>query len=140
MISPGEHSPAAPRREDERSVGELFTNLANETSTLVRQEVQLASQEMTAKATRAGKQLVYILAGLLVAVVSVLALLFALIFGLATVLELWKSALLVGIVAAAIAIFAVFKGIAALRAMKLLPEQTIRTLKEDKQWLQQQTR
>ena len=41
---------------DDRSLGELFSELAQETSTLVRQEVNLAKTEMTQKASRAGKQ------------------------------------------------------------------------------------
>ena len=36
-------------RSDERSLGELFGDLAKETSELVRQEVQLARTEMTQK-------------------------------------------------------------------------------------------
>ncbi|MBV9280670.1 MAG: phage holin family protein, partial [Chloroflexi bacterium] len=38
-------------RED-RSLGELFAELSRETTTLVRQEVELAKTEMTQKATR----------------------------------------------------------------------------------------
>ena len=33
-------------RKEERSIGELFSELANETTTLVRQEVQLAKIEV----------------------------------------------------------------------------------------------
>ena len=37
--------------KEERSLGELFSELASETGTLVRQEVALAQAEMTKKAT-----------------------------------------------------------------------------------------
>ena len=41
--------------KDERSIGDLFSELANETGTLIRQEVALAQAEITQKATDAGK-------------------------------------------------------------------------------------
>lgn len=125
---------------DDRSIGELFTDLANETGTLIRQEIHLASTEMSQKVTFAGRQVAYIAAGLLLGVVSLLALLGALVFGLATVFALWKSALVVGLVAAVIALAVIWKGVATLRDMKLAPRQTLLSIKEDKQWLQQQAR
>jgi uncharacterized membrane protein YqjE len=127
-------------RPPERSIGELFSDLANETSTLIRQEVKLAATEMTQKATFAGKQIVYVAIGLLLGVVSLLALIGALIFGLATMIALWKSALVVGIVAALIALAVIWKGAAALRDMRLVPRQTLLSIKEDKQWLENQVR
>ena len=39
--------------KEERSVGDLFAELANETGILIRQEIALAQAEMTAKVTRA---------------------------------------------------------------------------------------
>ena len=41
--------------KEERSLGDLFSELASETSTLVRQEVALAQTELTQKATVVGK-------------------------------------------------------------------------------------
>jgi hypothetical protein len=49
--------------QDDRSLGELFSALATDTSTLVRQEVELAKTEMTQKATRVGKDIGFLLAG-----------------------------------------------------------------------------
>lgn len=125
---------------DERSIGELFTDLANETGTLIRQEIKLASTELTQKVTFAGRQVAYIVVGLLLGVVSLLALVGALVFGLATVIALWKSALVVGLVAGILALAVVWKGVATLRDMKLAPRQTLLSIKEDKQWLEQQAR
>ena len=49
--------------KDDRSLGELFSELAQETSTLVRQEVQLAKTEMGQKASRVGKDVGFLAAG-----------------------------------------------------------------------------
>ncbi len=48
---------------DERTLGELFSELAQETSTLVRQEVNLAKTEMSQKASRVGKDVGFLAAG-----------------------------------------------------------------------------
>src|SRR5687768_18241818 len=49
--------------KEERSLGDLFSELMSETSTLVRQEVALAQVEMTNKATKAGKNIGYLVVG-----------------------------------------------------------------------------
>ena len=79
-------------------------------------------------------------AGLLLGVVSLLTLVGALVLGLATAIALWTSALVVGLVSALIAIVVVWKGAAALRDMKLAPKQTLLSIREDKQWLEQKAR
>lgn len=127
-------------RRDDRSVGELFSELVNETGTLVRQEVKLATTEMSEKATYAGKQVAFIAFGALLGVVALLTLIAALVFGLATVIALWTSALIVGIVAALVAAVLAYKGVAGLRDMSLVPKQTVETLREDKQWVEQHVR
>ena len=45
---------------DDRSLGELFVELTKETTTLVRQEVQLAKTEMRQKATEAGTDVAFL--------------------------------------------------------------------------------
>src|SRR4051812_646571 len=91
-----------PTRQD-RSLGELFADLTREMGTLVRQEVRLAQTEMTQKASRAGRNAASIAVGGAVAYAGVLAILAAIIIGLATLgLPWWLSALLVGLVVAGI--------------------------------------
>jgi len=50
-------------QNDGRSLGELFSELAAETGTLVRQEVALAQVELTAKATSVGKNVGFLAIG-----------------------------------------------------------------------------
>ena len=65
----------------QRSIGELFGNLASETSTLVQQEVELATTELLEKAKYAGKQAGYVAIGGHIGVVALQALLAAAMFG-----------------------------------------------------------
>jgi len=126
--------------KEDRSLGELFAELTQEITTLVRQEAELFKTEMTHKATRAGKNVAMIAAGGIVAYTGVLALVAFVIIALANVMPWWASALLVGVVLAAIGGFLAMKGINALKHANLAPEQTIESLKEDKQWAQHRTR
>ncbi len=125
---------------DERSLGELFSELAQETSTLVRQEVDLAKTEMGQKASRVGKDVGFLAAGGAVAYAGLLAILAAVIVVLDTFLPLWLAAALVGLVVAAVGYFLIKKGLDALKQEDVAPRQTIETLKEDGQWIKDQTR
>jgi hypothetical protein len=125
--------------KDERSLGELFSDLARETSTLVRQEVQLAKNEMTQKATAVGKDVGFLAVGGAVAYAGLLALIATLIIVLGTIgLPWWLASLIVGVVVAGIGYFLVQKGLNALKHESMAPQQTIQTLKEDRQWAKEQ--
>jgi len=127
-------------QQDNRSLGELFSALAADTGTLVRQEIELAKTEMTQKATRVGKDIGFLLAGGAVAYAGFLAILAAIAIGLGQLgLPWWVATLLVGLVVAGIGGFLVKRGLSALRQETPLPQQTIDTLKEDAEWAKAQT-
>ncbi len=122
----------------EPSVKELFGDLARETGTLVRQEVRLAQIEMTDKATFAGKQAAFIAAGGALGIVGMLSLVAALILGLGTLIPLWVSALIVGIVFVIAAVVLAEVGVQRLKNLDPRPRQTISELKETSSWAQRQ--
>lgn len=128
------------QQRDERTIGELFAELARETSTLVRQEVELAKTEMTQKATSAGKDAGMIGAGGALAYAGLLAILAAVIIGLGELIPLWISALLVGLVVVGIGYVLIQRGLTAIKQISPAPRQTIESLKEDKDWVKEQTR
>jgi xanthine/uracil permease len=126
-------------RDDNRSLGELFSELAQETSTLVRQEVTLAKTEMSHKASRAGKHIGVLAAGGAVAYAGLLAILAGVIVLLDNVMPLWVSALLVGVVMAIVGYLLVRRALDALKREDFAPRETIETLREDQQWAKEQT-
>jgi hypothetical protein len=128
-------------RGEERSLGELFGDLARDTGTLVRQEVELAKTEMTQKASRAARDIGLLAAGGLVAYAGFLGILAAIVLGLvAAGLDAWLAALLVGAVVAAVGALLVQRGLSALKREELAPRQTVETLKEDAQWAKDQVK
>ncbi|MDP9480975.1 MAG: phage holin family protein [Actinomycetota bacterium] len=126
-------------RGDDRSLGELFSELSQETTTLIRQEVNLAKTEMSQKASRVGKDVGFMAAGGAVAYAGLLAIIAGVIALLGLVIPLWLSALLVGLVVAVVGYFLVKRGLDALKQEELAPRETIQTLKEDKEWAKDQT-
>ena len=124
----------------DHSISELLKDLATETSTLVRQEIDLAKAELSEKARVAGQG-----AGLLggAAVVGLLAagaLTAYLILVLSEVMDAWLAALIVTVVMGAIAAVLGLQGRNRIRAATpAVPEQTIETVKEDVEWAKTRT-
>jgi uncharacterized membrane protein YqjE len=120
----------------ERPTAELLRELADQTTTLVRKEIELAKVEVSAKgkeaATGAG---MFGGAGLL-GVFAFGALTACLILALATVLEPWLAALIVAVVYAAVAGLLALRGKRhAKQATPPLPEQAVDSTKEDLEWV-----
>ncbi len=124
--------------KEERSLGVLFSELASDTGTLIRQEVALAQVELTQKATKVGKNVGYLVVGGAVAYAALLALLTALIIGLGTMIGYGFSALLVGVIVAVAAGILIMSALNALKNTDVAPRQTIETIKEDAKWLKDQ--
>ncbi len=124
---------------DERPIGELFQDLAQDARSMVNLELALARAELSEKASIAGKGVGMVAAGGLVIYAGVLALVAAAIFALATALPAWLSALIVGVVVALIGYIVVRAGLNNLKGSKLMPNQTISSLKAGKDWVQDPT-
>src|SRR5689334_22638309 len=100
---------------DERRTGDLFSELANETGTLIRQEISLAQAEMTRKATDAGKNVASLALGGAVAYGAFLVLLGALVGVLAYLMPVWLAALIVAAVVGAVAFYMINSALTRLK-------------------------
>ena len=162
MASPGSSGDNRGQAElREQSIGELVKQLADETTTLVRkelelaraeatragqtvvtlarQELQLAKAEMAEKGRKAGPGVGMVGAAGAVALLSAGALTAFLILVLDGIMPNWLAALLVGLVYAAIAGGLYYAGKARVQeAGPLVPEQTVETIKEDVEWAKTQ--
>ena len=122
----------------DRSLEDLARQLSDQTTELVRHEVELAKAELRVKGKRAG-----VCAGMFggagaLGVYALGALTAAIIAGIAEALPVWASALIVAVLYGAIA------GILALRGKKKvqqatppLPEETVQSVKEDVRYTKQ---
>ena len=132
-------APGADARD--HSIGELVKDLAGETSTLVRQEIDLAKAEMTERGKHLGKGAGILGAAALVGLLAAGALTACLIAALDLAMPTWLAALIVTVVFAAIAAVLAMTGRKKIQeAAPPVPEQAIDSVKEDVQWAKTRTR
>jgi hypothetical protein len=132
-----------PAVQEERSIGQLLKELRDETTTLLRQEVDLAKTEMSEKASRFGTNVGALAMGGAVLFLGALALLAAVIYGLTSLLDqfmsvgvaIWLAPLLVGLVLAGVGYSLTKKALDTLRQESLTPKKTTQSLQENKEWL-----
>ncbi len=116
-------------------MGELVKQLSADVSVLVRQEMELARVEMTAKARRAGLGIGELGSGGIVGLYALGALTACFIAALALVMPVWAGALIVAVIYGAVAGVLIVVGRRQLdEAKPLVPERTQKTLKEDMEW------
>jgi hypothetical protein len=128
-------------RQQERSIGELFGQLTQDMTLLVRQEIQLARTEMSEKLSRFTTNILSVGAGGFVAYLGGLALVAAAILALRDLanISLALSALIVGAILAIVGYVMLQRGLKELKRVDLAPRRTVETLKDDVQWAKEQT-
>jgi uncharacterized membrane protein YqjE len=125
----------------QQSTAELLKQLSTETTTLVRQELELAKAEMTEKGKEAGKGIGMFGAAGLVGFLALGALTTTFIALLDTAMETWLAALIVTVVYAAVAGVLALTGKGRLsNATPPVPEQTQDNVKEDVRWVKTRAR
>jgi len=128
-------------RLDNLPMAELLKRLSEQTSTLVRQELDLAKAELTVKGKRMGAGAGMFGGAGLFGVYAFGALTACVILVLSLAMTAWLAALIVAVVYAAIA------GVLALTGKKKVqeatppvPEQTVDSVKEDVQWTKERAK
>ena len=126
--------------KQERGIGELFGQLSQDMTLLVRQEIQLARTEMSDKLSRLAANMISVAAGGFVAYLGGLALVAAVILALRDLanISLAVSALIVGAVLAVIGWVMLQRGVKEMKRVDLAPRRTVETLKDDVQWAKEQ--
>jgi hypothetical protein len=125
----------------DRSLGDLFSDLSRDITTLVRQEINLARVELGQTASKVGRDIGFLAVGGLVIYAGFLGILAAIVIILGTIgLPWWLSAMIVGLIVAGVGYLLVRRGLDALKKENLAPQKTVETLKEDVEWVKEQTR
>jgi uncharacterized membrane protein YqjE len=120
---------------EKESFGDLLSRLATASAGLVRDEIDLAKQELRdkAKSLRSGAMMVVI--GAVIGLIALLTLDAAAVIVVGKAIGFGWAALVVGVGELIIAGILALIGISQLKRTNLKPEETIRTLKEDKDWI-----
>jgi uncharacterized membrane protein YqjE len=119
----------------ERPIGDLLKQLSEETTTLVRQELELAKAEVSEKGKKAGMGAGMFGGAGVSALLGLGAITAAAIAALDTAMPTWLAALIVGVVWLAIAGVLALQGKNKVQeATPPVPEQATESVKEDVQW------
>jgi hypothetical protein len=126
----------------DEGIADLVKRLAAETSTLVRQEIELAKAELAQKGRSAGKGAAMLAGAGAVGLLALGALTACFIALLATAIDhVWLAALNVALVYAAVAGVLTLRGRDQMReATPPTPEKAIESVKEDAEWAKTRTR
>jgi uncharacterized membrane protein YqjE len=126
------------RTQDElrdRPIAELLKQLSEETTTLVRQELELAKSELAQKGKQAGVGAGMFGGAGATALLGLAALTAAAIAAFDSAMPLWLAAVIVGLVWLAIAGLLALQGKRKVQAATPpLPQQTQESVKEDVEW------
>jgi len=120
---------------DNRSLGELMGELSRETGTLVRQEFELATTELTSRIREVGGHAAFAAVGTAMLHAGMLVVLGALVIGLAQLgLQPWLAAAIVAVLAMVGGYVMMTSGLSRIKHTPLTPQQTIETLRENAKW------
>ncbi|WP_108482828.1 phage holin family protein [Oceaniglobus ichthyenteri] len=115
-----------------KSAGNLLSDAMTNVSALVRNEVDLARAEVSENLNRAGVAIGLIAGAAIIALVSLNVLAAALVAALTEAgLDAGWSALIVGVVLAAVAFVMIGKGVNDLKLSSLAPTRTVKNVKRD---------
>ncbi|HOA75771.1 MAG TPA: phage holin family protein [Phycisphaerae bacterium] len=129
---------------NDRSLGALFKRLRDETATLFRQEMRLAKVETMEKARTYGRNSALLGVGGGLAFAGLLFILLGASHGVTALLlaagvsppnALWLGPLIVGVVVAIVGYLVLRKGLNTLKRESIVPEQTLRSLQENQEWV-----
>ena len=132
---------AASRDDGRRSVGELLRDLADGSARLLRQEIRLARIEVGELLRGLATGTAQVAVGGVMMLLGVMALLTGVILLIGDEWlrdRYWLAALIVTVLLSAVAAWMARRGTALLTPARLAPDETVRTLKEDKEWLKRQ--
>ena len=123
----------------EESLGDLFSALTTDLSTLVQEEVALARTEIQETVSKAISSAIGAIAGGVIAYAGLIMLLIAVAFALAPVVNsFWLASLIVGLIVIIIGAILLVSGINTLKNLNVVPQKTIQTLKNDAQWAKEE--
>ena len=120
----------------DRSIGELFSDLSQQTSELIRQEMRLAKAELSDKLADVGKHATMIAAAMVLGLTAVITVAAAVTLLLVEVgVEPWLAAVITAAALGLTAYLLAQSAVSALRAKSITPVETIHSIKETTQWL-----
>lgn len=124
----------------DQPIKSLLAELIAGINTLLRQELRLAQAESSEKLSQAMTGLISLLVGMLIAFSALLVLLQALVLALSNVIAPTYAALIVGGGVAVVALILILQGQSRVKIDSLVPERTLKAMREDREMVMEKVR
>lgn len=131
---------AVPQIQNGRSMAEVLQDIVANIQEIFRCEFRLAKVEIQQQAAVASRSAVPLMIGLLLGLYALGFLLLAAVHALSIAVDPWLASLIVGVAVLAISLALISVGKNRLKQLKVVPEKTVETVKENVQWAKQQIR
>jgi hypothetical protein len=126
--------------EQGKSFVDVLRDALDHIQEIIRSEIRLAKTELREEVGRAKMGAIYIGAGAICGLFAAGFVLLAVIYLLALFMPAWIAALIVGVGVGLVGTFLLSVGRRHFRELRIVPERTAATLKEDVRWAQQRMR
>ena len=123
-----------------RTMSEVLQDIVANIQEIVRSEFRLAKVEIHEEATKAVRSSIPLVIGVLLSLYALGFILLAVVHALSMVVDAWLAALIVGAGVLAISMILVSVGRKRFKQVKVVPEKTVVTVKENVQWAKHQIR
>ncbi len=128
------------QRPGERPFSEIVSDIVGHAQEIVRSEVRLARVEIKQEVTKALRASTMLAVGSVLGILALGFFLWTATYAISLALPMWAATLIVGFVVAVVASALAGAGLQRIRDVSPEPEKTVREVKEDVQWLKQQTK
>jgi uncharacterized membrane protein YqjE len=123
-----------------RSMAEVLQDIVGNIQEIFRSEFRLAKVEISKETAKAARSSVPLGIGLVLALYAFGFILLAIVHALSAVVDAWLASLIVGVAVLVVSVILVSVGRKRLQQVKVVPEKTIGTMKENVQWAKHQIR
>ena len=131
---------AAPQMQQGRTMAEVLQDIVANIQEIFRSEFRLAKIEIQQQSAQAARSAVPLIIGILLGLYALGFLLLAAVHALSIVVDPWLASLIVGAAVLALSLSLVSVGKNRLKQVKVVPEKTVESVKENMQWAKQQIR
>jgi uncharacterized membrane protein YqjE len=123
-----------------RSMVEVLQDIVGNIQEIFRDEFRLAKAEISEETAKAARSSAPLGIGLVLALYAFGFILLAIVHALSAVVAAWLASLIVGVAVLVVSVILVSVGRKRLQQVKVVPEKTIGTMKENVQWAKHQMR
>lgn len=131
---------AVQNMQNGRTVADVLQDIVGNIQEIVRSEFRLAKAEIQLETAKAARSAVPLMIGALLALYAIGFLLLAAVHALSIVVDPWLAALIVGFSVLVVSLILLSAGSKRLKQVKVVPEKTVDTMKENVQWAKNQIR